>query len=321
MNKIFCISDISKFRSELMGWAIMWIMMLHFTFITIKPLGFIAQYGFAGVDIFMLVSGFGLYFSLDNNGNISSYLRRRLIRIFPTYYLIGIVSSLIIFHDNIPTYLFRYSTIGFWSNGIYWEWYIPSIVALYFVAPLLKKTIDNGYNIVISTIIVLLLVMSFIIVSQEIVNPKDPHFFFLYRTPEFILGMICAFWTKKGITIKYFYCILLLGIPFFILLFPKHHDIYNYKYLSLAFLLPIFVISFTSISKLTKPINPMISLIGKASLEIYLIQTIFFQAIITNKLTINQTWHDGITILLIIICILLGILSHWIINKYVLVCK
>ena len=65
----------------------------------------------------------------------------------------------------------------------------------------------------------------------------------------------------------------------------------------------------------------MISLIGKASLEIYLIQAIFFQAIITNKLTINQTWHDGITILLIIICILLGILSHWIINKYVLVCK
>lgn len=321
MNKIFCISDISKFRSELMGWAIMWIMMLHFTFITIKPLGFIAQYGFAGVDIFMLVSGFGLYFSLDNKGNIGSYIRRRLIRIFPTYYLIGIVSSLIIFHDNIPTYLFRYSTIGFWSNGIYWEWYIPSIVALYFVAPILKKTIDNGYNIVISTIIVLLLVISFIIVSQEIVNAKDPHFFFLYRTPEFILGMICASWSKKGTTNKYFYYTLVLGIPFFMFLFPKHHEIYNYKYLSLAFLLPSFIVFFTTFSKIIKPINPILYTIGRASLEVYLIQAIFFEAIITGKLKIDDAWHDAITIALISTCILLGILSHWIINKYILTRK
>ena len=54
MLKVFDLSDISKYRSDLMGWAIVWIMMLHFTFITIKPLGFIAQYGFAGVVIFML---------------------------------------------------------------------------------------------------------------------------------------------------------------------------------------------------------------------------------------------------------------------------
>lgn len=135
MLKVFDLSDISKYRSKLMGWAIVWIMMLHFTFINIKPLGFIAQYGFAGVDIFMLVSGFGLYFSLDQNSKIHSYFRRRVIRIFTTYYLIGIISSLILFHDTITSYIFRYSTIGFWTNGLYWEWYIPSIVVLYLLAP------------------------------------------------------------------------------------------------------------------------------------------------------------------------------------------
>ena len=55
----FHLKDISTYRSELMGWSILWIMLLHFTFNQIKPLGFIAQYGFAGVDIFIFVSGLG----------------------------------------------------------------------------------------------------------------------------------------------------------------------------------------------------------------------------------------------------------------------
>lgn len=72
---LFSLQDISKYRSELMGWAIIWIMMLHFRFIHIKPLGFLAQYGFAGVDIFMLVSGFGLYYSLEKTTNSYHILR------------------------------------------------------------------------------------------------------------------------------------------------------------------------------------------------------------------------------------------------------
>ena len=318
MLKVFDLSDISKYRSELMGWAIVWIMMLHFTFITIKPLGFIAQYGFAGVDIFMLVSGFGLYFSLDHNNNLRSYFKRRVIRIFPTYYLIGIFSSLIIFHDTFQNYLFRYSTIGFWTNNLYWEWYIPSIVILYILAPIIKKAIDSRYIVTISFIAIALLVASFIIVSQEFVSDKDPHFFMLYRTPEFVFGMICAYWTQKRTTNKKFYIVMGLGFPFFILLFPKHHEIYNYKYLSLAFLLPFFTISFIMLSRTIKHLKPILSTIGQSSLEIYLIQAIFFEAIITEKLIISQTWHDAITISLIIVCILLGIIIHRLLDKYVL---
>ena len=40
MKRLFELKDISTYRAELMGWAIVWIMMLHFTFTQIKPLGF-----------------------------------------------------------------------------------------------------------------------------------------------------------------------------------------------------------------------------------------------------------------------------------------
>lgn len=315
MKVSFDIKDISTYRSELMGWAIVWIMMLHFTFTQIKPLGFIAQYGFAGVEIFMFVSGFGLFFSLDKNPQLLSFYKKRVLRIFPTYYLIGIVASIILFHDNIIEYMFRYTTIGFWTGGIYWEWYVPSIIMLYISAPLIKKMIDKRLFTFIVILSIIIWALSLYIVANEIISSKEPHFFLLYRIPTFIFGMICAHWMKNKVSVGRFHAVLLIGFPCFALLFPHHHEIYNYKYLSLVFLLPLFVACFTILTKYTKALTPIISTIGNASLEIYLIQGIFFHAILTQVIIIPALWHDAFTIAFIIVCSLLGILVHWLMDK------
>lgn len=315
MKAPFEIKDISTYRSELMGCAILWIMMLHFTFTQIKPLGFISQYGFAGVEIFMLVSGLGLFFSLDKESSILTFYRRRLLRIFPTYYLLGILASIILFNDSFMDYLYRYSTIGFWTKNLYWEWYVPSIVALYLVAPSLKKMIDKRQMRLIICLAIVILAISYIVVAKEIASPKDSHFFLLYRIPTFMLGMVCAYWIKQHTSMKYFLIILLTGIPCFALLYPHHHEIYNYKYLSLVFLLPLFIVCFTILIKQARFLRPILAIIGKSSLETYLIQAILFHAIITGKLVIEPAWHDAFTITLIIISSLLGILVHWLIDK------
>ncbi len=315
MKAPFEIKDISIYRSELMGCAIVWIMMLHFTFTQIKPLGFVSQYGFAGVDIFILVSGFGIFFSLDNGDHILTFYWRRLLRIFPTYYLLGIPASIFLFHDSIIAYLFRYSTIGFWINDLYWEWYVPSIVVLYLVAPFLKKLIDKNKQFLIVCLAIVILGFSYFVVAKEIASAKEPHFFLLYRIPTFMLGMTCAYWMKHSVSIKKFLIILLAGIPCFALLYPHHHEIYNYKYLSLVFLLPLFIVSFTILIKQAQFMRSILAIIGKSSLETYLIQALFFHAIVTGKLVIDLAWHDAFTITLIIISSLLGILVHWLIDK------
>lgn len=311
----FRLSDISIYRSELMGWAILWIMMLHFTFTQIKPLGFVAQYGFAGVDIFMLVSGFGLYFSLNKDSNLTHFYKKRLLRIFPTYYLLGIFASILLYHDDIITYLFRYTTIGFWIGGVYGEWYIPSIVFLYLLAPFLKILYDKKLFTIIISVCCICLLTSYILVDNEYITKREPHFFLLYRIPAFILGMSCAHWIKNGFPEKYYYCLLVIGIPFFIIMFPRYHEIYNFKYLSLVFLLPFFTLCLIFISKLTKPINPLISIIGKASLEIYIIQGMFFHAVLAGSIDAPIEYHDMISFLLIILSSLLGITFHWIMEK------
>lgn len=306
------LQEISTFRSELMGWSILWIMMLHFTFNQIAPLGFVAQYGFAGVEIFLFVSGLGLYNSLESDKALGHFYKKRLLRIFPTYYILGIIASLLLFHDDIPSYLFRYTTIGFWTGGIFWEWYIPSLVTLYLFVPIFKLLLDKS----ILYIVILFLICigcSFIFVESNYIDRA--HFFFLYRIPAFLFGMVCALWIKERHSTEFFLYALIAGLPIFLYLFPQHHQVYNYKYFSLLFLLPLFILIFILISKFLKFLNPIISSIGKASLEIYLIQSILFSAKIQGIITVPSNWHDTSTICLIITSTLLGLLAHKLIDK------
>lgn len=305
--------DISTYRSELMGWAILWIMMLHFDFNQIKPLGFIAQYGYAGVEIFILVSGFGVFFSLEKDNSIIRFYKKRLLRIFPTYYLLGIIASLLLFHDSILSYLFRYSTIGFWTGGIYWEWYIPSIVMLYIIAPVLKQFFDRKLFVLLCTIAFAILFLVYYIIDKDIVDRA--HFFFFYRIPAFIFGMACAYWLKHSVSNKYYILILIIGIPLFAILFPQHHQVYNYKNFSFLFLLPTTTFVFILISKYIHFLSPIMALMGKASLEIYLIQSMFYHQINSSHIVIPSLWHDTITIALIVLCSILGIIVHWLIDK------
>ena len=306
------LKEISTFRSELMGWSILWIMMLHFTFNQIAPLGFVAQYGFAGVEIFLFVSGLGLYNSLESDKALGHFYKKRLLRIFPTYYILGIIASLLLFHDDIPSYLFRYTTIGFWTEGIFWEWYIPSLVTLYLFVPIFKLLLDKSILYIV-IIFLICIGCSFFFVESNYIDRA--HFFFLYRIPAFLFGMVCALWIKEKHSTKFFLYTLLAGIPFFIYFFPQHHQIYNYKYFSLLFLMPLFILTFILISKYLHFLNPITSSIGKASLEIYLIQSIFFSAKLRGIITVPPNWHDLSTICFIFISVILGIFAHKLIDR------
>lgn len=308
------INDISTYRSELMGWSILWIMMLHFTFCQIKPLGFIAQYGFAGVDIFVFVSGLGLFYSLDKDDNLIHYYRKRLLRIIPTYYILGFITNLLIIHDDIPTFLFTYSTIGFWIGLNYADWFIPSLLFLYFIAPLIKKIIDKKWFIFIIIIVVCIYLIAYYYTDKEEILDRS-HFSLLHRIPAFVFGMISAFWLKNNAPSKYYFYILILGLPFFVYFYPFHHQINNFKYYSLSFLLPLFVILFILLSKYTKGISQIIKKMGVASLEIFLIQNIFFKLVLNGTTSTFPEWHDTISFLMILFSAIMGIIAHWLIDK------
>ncbi len=311
--KRFSLSDLSAYRSDLMGYSILWIMMLHFRFVTIKPLGFLAQYGYAGVEIFIFVSGLGLFYSLEKDSRLLPFYAKRLRRIFPVYYLVGIAASLLLFHDDFPTYLLRYTTIGFWTGLPWFEWYVPSIVALYLAAPFIKRLVTPSRQYILLAVAVAIIVAAFFIARQQAMDRS--HYFLFYRIPAFLLGMYVAMLIRQQSGPRTFYAIMALGIPVFALCFPMHKSIYEFKYYSVFFLLPLFMWLFCQLSKHLPLLSKPVRMIGNASLEVYLIQTLFFTAFNNGQLTVSHQWHDAVTLLLMAGCSLAGIALHSVIGR------
>lgn len=134
---------ISKHRSSLMGFAILWVMLYH-----LCGNGFWAI-GHAGVDIFFFLSGFGLtytYFAkLETRKERFAFYKKRVFRIIPTYYAIIILFA-IIYQKEFSVACWQLSCLGFWIGKPYYDWYVPSLLAFYIVFPIFIR-LSNKYNI------------------------------------------------------------------------------------------------------------------------------------------------------------------------------
>ena len=137
---------------------------------------FFGMSGTAGVTLFFLISGFGIYISLSNmekNGGISwkCFLRRRMIRILPEYYialagslviLIGvgrgdeisvgsIVTHLLLIHNLFPAYAMSIS-VPLWAMGVIVHFYLLAIPLYYgvkkspFLTLLLSIVVSVGFQ-------------------------------------------------------------------------------------------------------------------------------------------------------------------------------
>lgn len=129
--------SISSTRTIWMGIAILMVMLYHMTGMPHVE-WYLSSFNewYFGVDIFMLISGFGLCRSYENYSLKDFYLRR-FKRIFPLYFLQLVVLHLFFFHnDNIVDIVGECTTLVYWGIGEgYNNWYVNAIVLLYLCFP------------------------------------------------------------------------------------------------------------------------------------------------------------------------------------------
>ena len=306
------LDDISQFRSQLMGLAIIWVTLYHMNF-SFAPIRVFTMLGFTGVDIFLFLSGLGLYYSMCKNDSVLSFYERRAKRILPTYYLIGLLYSFIYNNDSVITYLWRYTTLGFWTDGVYHEWFTASIIFLYFVFPFLFYSIKAKGNIVFYPIILISSLLALYACFVNISSINAPHFYLLYRMPVFLCGIIIAHAlinnstesidkNKKGFVF--------VGLCLFVLLFILGFVILGYeraRYLSTTTLTPVILLITVEAFKQFKSKLSVLSMIGGASFEIYLLQDLPRWWVENNTSLFETSYSDVaklfLTIIIIVCCI------------------
>lgn len=329
------LSLLFKYRKFLMGFAALWILMTHewqivtnetsFFFVTEN---FIKRIGFCGVDIFLLLSGMGLYYSLEKNP-VSRFYYNRLKRvIFPFIIMASIVSQ--IDHWTNEFYFNIITGISFYKTNIYlFLWFVPAVITLYLFTPVFYhffKKAENKYLFFAGFIELWLL---FSLMARNVM--REDLYGFTNRIPIFVTGFLIGYLCKEKvikITLRNWLFILLTFILGMYLAYQS-----NFKGLGLILpvsnrCIPNYLISISlpllmakvldklhsirGLAIIGKGLNKLIGFWGMMSLEFYCVQEWIATKILPDLLKGGDKLLANVKLLIIVsIC---G-LALYLINK------
>lgn len=280
---------LNLYRKELMGIAIILIMLFHSSININIFFDSIKKVGYFGVDIFLLLSGIGIYYSYNKCANLKMFYKRRILRILPTYLPIVLVYSIflrMVKAIDTETIFYNLSMLSFWINEENrFDWYVPAIMVLYLFSPLLIALTNDSRRIKKFIIFSLLFNIVIIILNLNYL------LIFTTRIPIFFVGMVIAKKINENRSIKInntiFNIIFVVGIVLLVVFF-KYLNKYLWKYglywYPFILITPAFCFylskGFNYISKRGKSILNIIKWFGEHSLELYLFHFTIYRVII-----------------------------------------
>lgn len=146
---------ISKHRTILMGITILSIIFFHYTedcvnykYNLAPIIVYYKKYiGSSGVDIFLFLSGLGLYYSFKKNQNLGTFFKKRFTRILIPYFIVSIpawyIKDFLIEDKGLVHFLKDLFFISFFESGRIWFWYILMILVCYLIFPYIFDFINR----------------------------------------------------------------------------------------------------------------------------------------------------------------------------------
>ena len=142
---------ISKYRTELMGIAMLLVVLFHGYVPQTSWFYGLKRMGNVGVDVFLFLSGIGLWFSWRSCPNLKHFYKQRFLRVYPTWLLLA--SCFYGFHFYLKSGFSNdvFDLLGdvivhldFWLHGELTFWYIPALMALYLVSPFYIQLVNRN---------------------------------------------------------------------------------------------------------------------------------------------------------------------------------
>ena len=227
-----------------------------------------------GVDVFVFLSGFGLFYSLSSSNSIKQFYQKRFHRVLLPYLVWGlffwIIKDFILTRKSFLIFLYDFSLLSFWGSGIQTFWYIAFISLLYVIAPLLFKATRTKNEAVLCTLALSLVSVICYFLSKEYYSFLEIAF---QRLPHFMIGMYCGKLAKGDRKISGKLIIVLsFSVPVKIVLgvmdFPFAR-LFNGYYA--IFLIVLYILVRSKMGEKCQTAFLRLSKVGEISLELYIV--------------------------------------------------
>ena len=186
--------NIFDFKTELMGVAILMLMVFHSPGIpSLIGLTYLLD---LGVDIFLLLGGFTCAYSyvrLCNHGNIHNnmrFYRKRFLRILPPFLMLYIFvygyQYLIVGNGDWIGFLGKITMYDNLVHNSVIMWYVPALLFMYLLIPFYVDCFQICKGILWMPLVVLLVIVGFIVSGHL---SDIPFYMAWLRLPIFLLGI------------------------------------------------------------------------------------------------------------------------------------
>lgn len=322
---------ISRYRSVLFGISIISIILFHYCEDYVNAFqngnvgsnlivfGYYKMISSLGVEVFIFLSGLGLFYSMSNNSNVIRFYEKRVKRLIVPYVFVGIifwgVFDLILNKEGITRFIKDFTFVTFFTEGQRTIWFIGVIFIFYLVFPLVYKLILSQAGVIKT----LILIIGIYGINYSILQ-LWPNIYYnieigIMRFPIFILGALCAYLIKNDVQnqnkIMIFFAIaigLALKLADVFVDMPQYWSRIITTFYAIALILIVCII----VNKLHwMKFNSAMEKVGEYSLELYMIH-VCLRKIMKSIGVYTCEFHIYIGI--IIISIILSTFLHKSIN-------
>ncbi len=282
---------LGRFRSELFGLSIIGIMIFHFCedFDNAAIRGTLAHntpvwlyrnvIGSIGVEVFLLLSGMGIYFSWKNSRSLASFYQKRLRRILTVYVPMGlvfwIIKDIVINKQGAFVFLKDFTLVSFITDGNKNVWYVALILFLYAVFPVIyrllfkrEKLSAAGFSAAVGIAVLGELAMNlFLPVIDANISIA------VTRIPIFIVGCAAGYFVENRKSFSKLQTVLIVAVGAvaktgeFVFTYPT----IIWRYASALWSISLTVSACLLLSALDcEKLNSMLRFVGSLSFELYL---------------------------------------------------
>lgn len=287
------LKEVIKYRKIWMGFAILWVIFFHFGYKPPDPLAALQSSGYSGVDIFFFASGIGCYLSYSRDKNAAAFIKRRFIRIMPTYFVFIVIwctYKVITDGMDFTTVLGNIFCVqDLTGKDGSFNWYFGAMWIFYLLTPYFVAVADKIKKSAGCVLFCLLLVLF----SFPFWNVKAL-IIIVTRMPVYFLGMYLAKRSQESddkISLKFMLIATVLSIismaAFIVCYFKLHDELWNYGLWWYPFIItaPTICLYLSFICKqlekksVGQKILKAFSFIGSYTFELFLVHLFVFKEV------------------------------------------